>query len=211
MIADSGEYEVTTDPRAVWAGDRWWKQLIAGGVAGAVSRTCTAPLDRLKTILQAHAAEHNFGFRGGLMYMYNVRLVSHSNDKSTSLRLSFPADFAPLIHFFSQEGGLRSMWRGNLINAIKITPESAIKFFVWDVAKTFIYRTPNDPSQVTAVERLMAGSIAGVTAQASIFPLEVIKVCHYEEQQEGGEGIPISWLTHEAFYLPRPATDPQSP
>jgi len=29
-----------------------WSHLIAGGVAGAVSRTSTAPLDRLKVMLQ---------------------------------------------------------------------------------------------------------------------------------------------------------------
>ena len=31
---------------------RWWRILVAGGVAGGVSRTVTAPLDRLKVILQ---------------------------------------------------------------------------------------------------------------------------------------------------------------
>jgi len=32
----------------------WWRHLVSGGLAGAVSRTSTAPLDRIKVFLQVN-------------------------------------------------------------------------------------------------------------------------------------------------------------
>lgn len=37
----------------------WWKHLVSGGLAGAVSRTFTAPLDRIKVFLQVRGSEFN--------------------------------------------------------------------------------------------------------------------------------------------------------
>ncbi|KAL5235675.1 hypothetical protein ACI65C_003085 [Semiaphis heraclei] len=37
----------------------WWRHLVSGGVAGAVSRTFTAPLDRLKVFLQVYGNQHS--------------------------------------------------------------------------------------------------------------------------------------------------------
>ncbi|XP_077415676.1 mitochondrial adenyl nucleotide antiporter SLC25A23-like isoform X1 [Vanacampus margaritifer] len=85
-----------------------WRQLVAGAMAGAVSRTGTAPLDRLKVFLQVHG----------------------SVSRGTNLWLG--------LRGMIQEGGVFSLWRGNGINVLKIAPESAIKFMAYEQIKWLI-------------------------------------------------------------------------
>ncbi|XP_063066450.1 calcium-binding mitochondrial carrier protein SCaMC-2-B isoform X2 [Engraulis encrasicolus] len=86
----------------------WWRHLVAGGGAGAVSRTCTAPLDRLKVLMQVHASRSN--------------------------NICIAGGFTQMI----KEGGARSLWRGNGINVLKIAPETAIKFMAYEQIKRLI-------------------------------------------------------------------------
>ncbi|XP_041825471.1 calcium-binding mitochondrial carrier protein SCaMC-2-B isoform X3 [Melanotaenia boesemani] len=120
----------------------WWRHLVAGGGAGAVSRTCTAPLDRLKVLMQVHAS------------------------KSNSMRIA--GGFVQMI----REGGVRSLWRGNGINVIKIAPESAIKFMAYEQIKRLI---GSNQETLGITERFVSGSLAGAIAQSSIYPMEVLK------------------------------------
>ncbi|KAL8562915.1 hypothetical protein ACOMHN_004607 [Nucella lapillus] len=120
----------------------WWRHLVAGGGAGAVSRTCTAPLDRLKVLLQVHSSGKN--------------------------KISIATGFKQML----DEGGVKSLWRGNFMNVIKIAPESALKFMAYEQIKA---KVKGDAKEVTMYQRLFSGSAAGAIAQTTIYPMEVMK------------------------------------
>nr|XP_003461158.2 solute carrier family 25 member 41 [Cavia porcellus] len=119
-----------------------WKFLLSGAMAGAVSRTCTAPLDRVKVYMQVYSSRNNLlNLLGGLRSMI-------------------------------QEGGVLSMWRGNGINVLKIAPEYAIKFSVFEQCKHYFCGEQRAPP---FQERLLVGSLAAAISQTLINPMEVLK------------------------------------
>ncbi|XP_075798679.1 mitochondrial carrier protein SCaMC-3L isoform X2 [Microtus pennsylvanicus] len=119
-----------------------WKFLLSGAMAGAVSRTGTAPLDRARVYMQVYSSKSNFR-----------HLLSG-------------------LRSLIQEGGVRSLWRGNGINVLKIAPEYAIKFSVFEQCKNFFCSVQDYPP---FQERVMAGSLAVAISQTLINPMEVLK------------------------------------
>lgn len=72
-----------------------------------------------------------------------------------------------------REGGVRSFWRGNGINVLKIAPESALKFAAYEQVKGLIRHNENRPMSI--YERFAAGACAGGISQTAIYPMEVLK------------------------------------
>ncbi|KAF5190023.1 Mitochondrial adenine nucleotide transporter adnt1 [Thalictrum thalictroides] len=81
------------------------KSLVAGGVAGGVSRTAVAPLERMKILLQVQNP-HSIKYSGtvqGLKYIWRSE-------------------------------GLRGLFKGNGTNCARIVPNSAVKFYSYEQA-----------------------------------------------------------------------------
>ncbi|KAA1070138.1 hypothetical protein PGTUg99_010564 [Puccinia graminis f. sp. tritici] len=114
------------------------KYLLSGGIAGAVSRTATAPFDRLKVYLitaqprmNEERTSRTIMGRGGRMTNLMESLKSIYNEHS---KCQINAHH-PKPHSW----GLRTFFIGNGLNVIKVSPESAIKFFVYEYAKNFFF------------------------------------------------------------------------
>eukprot|EP01061_Rhynchopus_euleeides_P003257 TRINITY_DN12523_c3_g1_i1.p1 TRINITY_DN12523_c3_g1~~TRINITY_DN12523_c3_g1_i1.p1 ORF type:complete len:396 (+),score=112.19 TRINITY_DN12523_c3_g1_i1:155-1342(+) len=121
---------------------------LSGAVAGVVSRTSTAPLDRLRTLM---------ALRDAFRDTQKVKLSSRSAGVFGGLRM---------IH---NEGGITAFWRGNFTNVLKVMPETAIKFVVFERLK------PRDGNRSSLIHRFAAGATAGMVGQALVYPLDVIK------------------------------------
>ncbi|KAF8812504.1 mitochondrial carrier [Phlegmacium glaucopus] len=154
-----GEEEEEEEGHHFLEGHTALKFLLAGGVAGAVSRSCTAPFDRLKIFLITRPPE-----LGGL---------STANAKIAGVKTITNA----VAQIYS-EGGLLAFWTGNGLSVAKIFPESAIKFFAYESSKRAFAKywdKVEDSRDISGISRFLSGGIGGISSQLSIYPIETLK------------------------------------
>jgi len=120
--------------------DAWKTSNIAfaGLLAGIVSRTMTAPAERLKILL------------------------------ATGKLDSISKGITDLV----QRQGLRSLWRGNFANCLKIGPGKAIKFATYEHCLRACCANPARP---TWLESFLAASSVGAVIVTLMHPLDTIK------------------------------------
>ncbi|KAI1366322.1 mitochondrial carrier domain-containing protein [Xylaria arbuscula] len=150
---------------------------VAGAVAGGVSRTATAPLDRLKVYLLVNTKS-------------DANMALDAAKKGRPI-MAFKNAGRPLIAALSdlyKSGGARGFFAGNGLNVIKIMPETAIRFGAYEAAKNTLagLEGHNDPHAINPYSKFVAGGAAGMVAQFCVYPLDTLKFRLQSEYVSGG-------------------------
>ncbi|XP_052477997.1 uncharacterized protein LOC105777062 isoform X2 [Gossypium raimondii] len=130
-------------------------QLLAGGVAGALSKTCTAPLARLTILFQVQGM--------------------HS-DAATLRKASIWREASRIVG----EEGFRAFWKGNLVTIAHRLPYSSLNFYAYEQYKKLLYMLPGSENHGKSMSadiciHFVAGGLAGITAASATYPLDLVR------------------------------------
>jgi len=126
------------------------KDLLSGGVAAGISKTCVAPIERVKLLLQ----------------------VQHASKQITKEN-----QYKGIIDCFvrvPKEQGFLSLWRGNLANVIRYFPTQALNFAFKDQYKQIFLGGVDKNKQFMRyfIGNLGSGGAAGATSLCFVYPLD---------------------------------------
>ena len=139
-----------------------FRMLLAGGTAGAVAKTCVAPLERIKMLLQVHGMT-----------------MTSANKKAPS-----PGIIKVGRDVLMTDGPV-GFWKGNIANVIRIIPTKGVLFACNDKYRTLFQVNPQNPD----VLRLVAsGAAAGMTSTLLTYPLDLVRSRLMMMHSGGGGG-----------------------
>ncbi|PWN20581.1 mitochondrial carrier [Microstroma glucosiphilum] len=167
------------------------KFLLAGGIAGAISRTATAPFDRLKVYLITASRSEDTATAGALKSVKQGQTVA-AKDATKVAAKGMGVIGSAVTTLYREGGGLKAFWLGNGLNCIKIFPESAIKFLSYEMSKRAFAKYVDgvsDSRDISGTSRFISGGIGGISSQLAIYPVETLKTRLMSSQ---GSKAPIS-------------------
>jgi solute carrier family 25 (adenine nucleotide translocator) protein 4/5/6/31 len=123
----------------------------AGGISGAIAKTATAPIERVKLIIQTQDA--------------NPLIKSGQVARYTGIGNCFTRVY--------QEQGLKAFWRGNTTNVIRYFPTQAFNFAFKDTIKAWFPRySPKTEFLWFFLTNMASGGLAGAGSLTIVYPLD---------------------------------------
>jgi len=123
----------------------------AGGISGAVAKTATAPIERVKLIIQTQDA--------------NPLIKSGQVARYTGIGNCFQRVYS--------EQGLKAFWRGNFTNVIRYFPTQAFNFAFKDTFKNLFPRyDPKKNFGLFFLANMASGGLAGAGSLCIVYPLD---------------------------------------
>lgn len=128
--------------------------LAAGGVSGAVSKTITAPLEKVKLAIQNQDS--------------NPRVISGEMKRYTGMGDCFSRHISEL--------GATSLWRGNVANCVRYVPTAAFNLMFKDTLKSIFPKVNKDKDFAKfAAVQVASGSLAGGLTNTLVYPLIYVR------------------------------------
>ena len=128
---------------------------LAGGTAGALAKTCTAPLDRLKIIMQ----------------------ISSANQQTAAAKAAASGGLIPAFIAIGKSVGIKGYWKGNVPQVIRILPYSTAMLNSYEFYKQqFGGDQYRETGKLPVASRLMSGALAACTATLVTYPLDIIRL-----------------------------------
>lgn len=128
--------------------------LAAGGISGAVSKTLTAPLEKVKLAIQNQDSD--------------PRVISGEMKRYTGMGDAFKRHITEL--------GPQSLWRGNFANCIRYVPTAAFNLaFKDNIKKLFPKYSKDKEFGKFAASQIASGAAAGGCANTLVYPLVYVR------------------------------------
>jgi solute carrier family 25 (adenine nucleotide translocator) protein 4/5/6/31 len=127
------------------------KDFAAGGISVAIAKTCTAPIERVKLIIQTQDA--------------NPKIISGEVPRYTGIVNCFTRVYS--------EQGLGAFWRGNGVNVLRYFPTQAFNFAFKDTIKAMFPKySPKENFGAFFAVNMASGGLAGAGSLTIVYPLD---------------------------------------
>jgi solute carrier family 25 (adenine nucleotide translocator) protein 4/5/6/31 len=134
-----------------WSPLKFVTDFAIGGVSGAVAKTMTAPIERVKLIIQTQDA--------------NPRIRSGEVPRYTGIGNCFSR--------VASEQGIKAFWRGNFTNVLRYFPTQAFNFAFKDsIKKLFPRYDPKKEFGMFFLVQMASGGLAGAGSLCIVYPLD---------------------------------------